>query len=133
VTPAADIKQRVEAYYVTVSAGDIDSVAAMFTPAATMRDPVGAPPACDDAARRQRYAGIRLAFDAFAIAARTIIVGGDEAAAAWIARATAKDGRAVEFSGISTFVFDAEGRITAMSAYLDLTQAAAAASGSASQ
>lgn len=125
MTSSADIKQRVEAYYATVTAGDIDSVAAMFTPTATMRDPVGAPPACDDAARRQRYAGIRLAFDAFVISATTIIVGGDEAAAAWVAHATAKDGRAVEFGGISTFTFDAEGRIAAMSAYLDLTQAAA--------
>jgi steroid delta-isomerase len=123
-----DVRERIEHYYATLSAGDIDAVAALFAPDAVMRDPVGAPPATDDASRRQRYAGIKLAFDAFAIAPVTVIAGGTEAATTWSAAATAKNGREVTFSGISTFGFDAEGRITAMSAYWDPAVMAAALS-----
>lgn len=126
---AGAVEAAVRVYYEALSKGDIDAAAAMFSPDAVMRDPVGTPPATDDAARRQKYAGILLAFDAFTIAPATIIVGGDEAAAAWTVDARAKSGREVRFSGISTFTLDSTGRITAMSAYLDIAAVAAAMQG----
>lgn len=126
MTAASSIESGVRAYYEAVSAGNIDSVLAMFAPDAVMRDPVGAPPARDNASRRQRYAAIKAMFDAFAITPDRVIVGGDEAAAAWTIRATAKSGRNVTFSGISTFAFDAGGRIVSMSAYFDTAQVVAA-------
>jgi ketosteroid isomerase-like protein len=130
MTLAADaVEAAVRAYYEAVSKGDIEAVAAMFTRDAVMRDPVGAPPATDDAARRLKYTGILVAFDDFTIAPATIIVGGDEAAAAWTVDATSKSGRDVRFSGISTFTLDSTGRITAMSAYLDIAAVAAAMQG----
>jgi len=121
-----EVESRVRAYYAAVRSGDIDAVAALFATDAVMRDPVGAPPATDDAQRRQRYAGIAAAFDAFSIDADEVIAGGDEAAARWTISGTSKGGRAVRFGGISTFAFDGEGRITIMSAYLDMASAAKA-------
>jgi steroid delta-isomerase len=116
-----EVRRAVERYYAAVSARDIDAVVAMFAPDAVMRDPVGTPPATDAAARRQRYDGIALAFEAFAITPDRIVVTGDEAAAGWAAAGKARTGRAVTFDGISTFVFDADGRISAMSAYWDVS------------
>jgi steroid delta-isomerase len=126
MTANVSIDTLVRAYYDAVTAGAIDGVLAMFAADAVMRDPVGAPPATDETARRQRYAGIKAMFDAFAITPEHVIVCGDEAAVAWTIRATAKSGRDITFSGISTFAFDANGRIAAMSAYLDSAAVAAA-------
>jgi steroid delta-isomerase len=114
-----DSASRVEQYYRAVSAGDIDAVCAMFSEDAAMRDPVGTPDLTTDQERRERYARIAPAFATFAITAHEVIASGDEAAARWTARARTHNGRDVEFTGISTFVFDADGRISAMSAYWD--------------
>lgn len=121
-----DMKAQVAAYYDAVSRGDVDDVLAMFAPDAVMRDPVGTPPAVDEAARRQRYAGIGAMFEAFAIEADEIVVCGSEAAARWAARGSTHAGREVRFSGISTFTFDDGGLITAMSAYWELAVVVAA-------
>jgi ketosteroid isomerase-like protein len=93
----------------------------MFAPDAVMRDPVGMPPATDAAARRQRYDGIALTFETFTIKPDQVVVTGDEAGARWTAHGRSRTGRDVTFEGISTFVFDAEGRISAMSAYWDVS------------
>jgi steroid delta-isomerase len=114
-----DIAKRVDSYYQTVSSGDIEAVLAMFAEAGIMRDPVGSPIAATDMERRQRYAGIGAMFDEFTITPESIVPGGDEAAARWSARGRTKTGRNVTFSGISTFVFDDDGYIAAMSAYWD--------------
>lgn len=118
-TPEA-LRERVEAYYAAISRRDIDACAAMFAPDADMHDPVGMPPATDDAARRQRYAGITAAFATFHIAPDVTIPGGDQIAAKWTARGVTKAGaKDVSFDGISIFLFDAEGRIARMSAFWD--------------
>jgi hypothetical protein len=101
----------------------------MFAPDAVMRDPVGMPAASDDASRRQRYDGIALAFETFAISAGRIIAVADEAAAQWSASGKARNGRDVTFDGLSTFAFDAEGRIRQMSAYWDVSAIMAAMAG----
>jgi ketosteroid isomerase-like protein len=128
VTQSASVADAVAAYYAAVRAGDIDKTAALFAADAVMRDPVGAPPATDDASRRQRYAGIAAAFESFAIDEQQIIVGGDEAAARWAAHGKTKTGADVRFEGISTFVFNAQRKITMMSAYFDITSGVAAMS-----
>ena len=110
---------RVAAYYASITRGDLEATLGLFAPDAEMRDPVGTPPACDDMARRQRYAGIGAAFASFAIAPDQMIAGGDEVAARWTADARTHAGKQVRFGGISVFVFDAEGRIAQMSAYWD--------------
>ncbi len=118
-TPDA-LRERVAAYYAAISRRDIDACAAMFAADAEMRDPVGMPGATDDAGRRQRYAGIDAAFATFNIAPDVAIPGGDEIAVKWTARGVTRNGaRDVSFEGISTFVFDGEGRIACMSAYWD--------------
>ena len=124
-----EIREHVRRYYAAVSAGDIERVLTMFTADAEMRDPVGAPAASDDMARRHRYAGIGAAFETFTIAPGVIRVGGDEAAATWSASARAKNGRDLRFDGISAFAFDGEGRITRMWAFLDMEAIAAAMAG----
>jgi steroid delta-isomerase len=116
-----DVRAAVERYYAAISARDIDAAVTMFAPDAVMRDPVGMPPATDAPTRRQRYDGIALAFETFTITPDRIVVTGDEAAANWTANGKARTGRDVTFGGISTFVFDAEGRITQMSAYWDVS------------
>jgi steroid delta-isomerase len=122
------VRDAVSVYYAAVRAGDIDKTAALFAADAVMRDPVGAPPATDDASRRQRYAGIAAAFETFEIVEEHVIVCGDEAAARWTARGKTKSGTDVRFEGMSTFVFDAERKITSMSAYFDLAAVVAAMS-----
>jgi len=121
---------RAAAYYHALTRGDIEVVLAMFAPDAEMRDPVGAPAASTDMERRQRYAAIDAAFASFTISAEEIIGGGaDEAAARWRVVARTHGGREVRFTGVSIFVFDADGRIARMSAYWDAATVAAAMAG----
>ena len=118
---AADaVRKHVAAYYAAVRDGDVDVIAPMFAADAVMRDPVGQPPATDDAARRQRYAGIAAVFETFAIDEHDIIAAGDEAAARWTARGRTRTGKDLRFEGISTFSFDSDLRMTTMSAYFDM-------------
>jgi steroid delta-isomerase len=124
-----DIRKTVAAYYAAVRDGDIDVIAPMFASDAVMRDPVGQPPATDDAARRQRYAGIAAMFNSFEIVEEDIIAAGDEAAARWTARGHTRTGKDVRFEGISTFTFDADLRITTMSAYFDIAAVVASMQG----
>jgi ketosteroid isomerase-like protein len=114
------IRNAVSAYYAAVRGGDVDVIAPMFAVDAVMRDPVGQPPATDDVSRRQRYAGISAIFESFAINEELIIAAGDEAAARWTARGKTRAGKDLRFDGISTFTFDAAGRIAEMSAYFDI-------------
>ena len=114
------VRSAVAAYYAAVSSGDVEAIAPLFAPEAVMRDPVGTPPLTDDAARRQRYARITAAFQSFGMVADEVTPAGDEAAARWIATGKTLGGKDVRFEGISTFVFDDDLRITAMSAYFDL-------------
>jgi ketosteroid isomerase-like protein len=124
-----DVRERVLDYYAAVTSGDIDRIAAMFAAAAEMRDPVGQPPATDDAARRQRYEGIPAVFESFAMTAEAVEPGGNEAAARWQARGRTKTGREVAFAGISLFEFDGQGRIARMSAFWDRQALAASLAG----
>jgi steroid delta-isomerase len=128
MTPG-ETRASVEAYYAAVSAGDIDAAVAMFADDAVMRDPVGMPPATDAASRRQRYDGIALAFETFAITPRQVVASPGEAGARWTAAGKSRSGRDVTFDGISTFVFDEHGRIAQMSAYWDVSAIVSAMSG----
>lgn len=122
------VRDRVRAYYAALSAGDVEAILSMFAARAVMYDPVGAPAAEDEAGRRARYAGLA-AFERFTIHEDALIVCGDEAAVKWTARGTLRDARAIGFEGISTFVFDADGRIARMSAYWDPATVLAAVQG----
>jgi ketosteroid isomerase-like protein len=119
-TPEA-VRGAVEAYYAAITARDVDALLRMYAPGSAMRDPVGIPPATDDATRRQRYDGIAAAFETFAITPQQIVASANEAGVRWTAGGRARSGRDVTFDGISTFIFDDDGRITTMSAYWDLT------------
>ena len=114
-----DSAGRATDYYRALSQGDVAAVLAMFAESAVMRDPVGTPAATTPEARSQRYAGISAMFESFAITPDDVVPCGDEAAVRWTARGRMRTGRDVEFSGMSTFVFDGEGRIATMSAYWD--------------
>ncbi len=125
----ATIRTAVAAYYAAVRAGNVDAIAPMFAPTAVMRDPVGMPPATDDASRRQRYAGIAATFETFGIFEDQVAICGDEAAARWTAHGAARNGKQVAFEGISTFVFDDAGKIASMSAYFEIATVMAAMQG----
>jgi steroid delta-isomerase len=120
MTTPEQVRGTVEAYYAAISARDIDALLRMFAPGSVMRDPVGMPPAIDDATRRQRYEGIAMAFETFAITPQQIVASANEAGVRWTVHGRARTGRDVTFDGISTFIFDDDGRITTMSAYWDL-------------
>jgi ketosteroid isomerase-like protein len=126
---AEDLRSRVAAYYAAVRAGDIDTTLALFAPDAAMRDPVGTPPAIDEAQRRQRYAGIAATFDAFSIDEDDVIVCGDEAAARWTIAGRLKNGRELLIGGMSTFEFGDDGSIQRMSAYWDPAEVVKALAG----
>jgi ketosteroid isomerase-like protein len=115
-----DVRNAVTAYYAAVNTRDIDTIAPMFAADAVMRDPVGLPPAVDDAGRRERYARIAAGFESFEMTPHEVIAGGDEGVARWTARGRLRTGKDIEFTGMSTFVFDTDRRITMMSAYFDL-------------
>ena len=123
------IRELVTAYYAAVSARDVDVIATLFAPEAVMRDPVGTPPLTNDAARRERYALIAAAFASFEMSAQDVIVAGDEAAARWTATGRTPAGKEVRFEGISTFAFEASGRISMMSAYFDMASLTAQVQG----
>lgn len=124
-----DIRAAVAAYYAAIRAGDMERVVAMFAAAAVMRDPVGTPAASTDAERRQRYGGIGAMFESFGIQEEHISASPAEAAARWTATGRARNGTDIRFEGISTFAFDDDGKITAMSAYWEPATIAAAFAG----
>ncbi|HYM16911.1 MAG TPA: nuclear transport factor 2 family protein [Dehalococcoidia bacterium] len=125
--PSGDaVRAAVAAYYAAVSAGEIEAAVAMFAADARMLDPVGAPAAENAEQRRQRYAGISAMFETFRVEPSFVAVCGAEAAARWSAVGRTRAGRDVTFDGISTFVFDADGRIAAMSAYWEMAAVVAA-------
>jgi steroid delta-isomerase-like uncharacterized protein len=116
IDPAA----AVAAYYAAVSTRDVDTIAPLFVADAVMRDPVGLPPATTDAERRERYARIAAGFESFNMTPHDIMADGNEAAARWTATGRTRTGKDVRFEGISTFVFDDSGKMTMMSAYIDM-------------
>lgn len=111
------IRQRVAAYYAAIRTGDVDAIVALFAADGAMRDPVGAPAATTDAGRRQIFGGIKAVFASFGLQEEHVSANPPEAAARWTARGTTHAGKEISFEGISTFVFDADGKIAAMSAY----------------
>lgn len=126
---AEEIKAAVAAYYASITAGTFERNMAMFAPGAEMHDPVGIPPATDDAGRKQRYDGIPAAFATFTITPEVVVACGNEAAAHWTAGGPAKNGREVTFHGISTFVFGDDGKIALMRAYWEPAAMAAMMAG----
>jgi steroid delta-isomerase len=112
-------EQAVAEYFAAIRAMDPDRWANTFAPDAVSHDPVGAPPMVGHEALRNFLAGIKASFASASLTEESVHVNGSSAAVKWIARATAHDGRTVNFSGIDVIDCNDQGKITLVRAFWD--------------
>jgi len=114
---------RVEAavadYFRTLSAGDKKAWLALFDNNAVLHEPVGTTPAEGREGLEQVWQVFTAPFATFTMQSDEVFYSGSGAAARWSAHATAADGRAADFSGITVFEIDGDGRIQTVMSYWD--------------
>jgi steroid delta-isomerase len=111
------IPETLRRYAECVSAGDVDGIAALYAPDASIEIPVGGPVHRGIDAIRAFYAGHELA-ERLELAGRACVAG-REAVVPLRARIR-RDGRRYELDVIDVASFDAEGRLLSLRAFFDL-------------
>lgn len=112
-------EQTVAEYFAAIRALDPERWANTFTPDAVSEDPVGAPPMVGHEALRQFLGHIKASFASATLTEDSVEVAGSTATVHWTGKATAHDGRTVDFKGIDVITCNAEGKITNVKAYWD--------------
>lgn len=113
------ITQVVDAYFASISSGDVEAFLATFAEDGASRDPLGAPVHRGHAELRRLFEGTRQFWDDLRVTAHETFIAGGGAATRWAATGR-RDGVEVRFAGIDVFAFDAAGRILEVTAYWDL-------------
>jgi len=116
------IRETIESYWKTFSAGDIDALVALFTDDATVEDPVGSPVHDGKRAVRQFYESAHALADSIELRGIDItLVCGDQAAFAMEIRPTI-GGATFVMHAIDVMTFADDGRITSMRAFFQYDQ-----------
>jgi steroid delta-isomerase len=115
-----DVARTLERYAAFVSAGDVDGIVALYAPEATIEIPVGSGVRRGIEAIRAFYAENELA-ERLELSGAVCAAAG-EAAAPMRARIR-RDGRLYEIDVIDVVAFDAQGRLTRLRAFFDLSGA----------
>ena len=114
---------RVEAavadYFRTVSARDKNAWIALFDKTAVLHEPVGATPAEGREGLEQVWQVFTGPFASLTLRTDEVFYSGSGAAARWSAQAASSDGRSSDFSGITVFEIDDDGRIQTVMSYWD--------------
>ena len=114
MTPAA-----VSRYFAAARALDGTAMAAVFAPEGILRDPA-APIAVEGlAALGAFYRGLLSAFESLDIREAEVVVSGRFAAARFVGKGKAQDGRTLSFEGLDVFEFDAQGRVLSLQGFWD--------------
>jgi ketosteroid isomerase-like protein len=114
---------RVEAavadYFRTLSSRDKNAWIALFDKNAVVHEPVGATPAEGREGLEQVWQVFTGPFESLTVLVDEVFYSGSGAAARWSARASAGTGRSSDFSGITVFEVDDDGRIQTVMSYWD--------------
>lgn len=121
-TSPETVRAVVDRYVAASNANDKQAVLALFAPDAVWHDPVGQPPHVGLDAIGAFYDQARAMADRIEMKPKDIVVCGNEAAMVFEIHVTLGDGGMI-MDAVETFEIDAQGRITGMKAYWDMTRA----------
>lgn len=113
------VEAAVSGYFRTLSARDRKSWMELFDKDVALHEPVGTTPAEGREGLEQVWQVYTGPFATFTLRSDEVFYSGSGAAARWTARATSSEGRGTEFSGITVFEVDADGRIQTVMSYWD--------------
>jgi ketosteroid isomerase-like protein len=115
----ARVEAAVHDYFRTLSARDKHAWIALFDKAAVVHEPVGATPAEGRDGLEQVWQVFTGPFAKLTFDTNEVFYSGSGAAARWSAKAAATTGATTDFSGITVFEVDGEGRIQTVMSYWD--------------
>jgi len=117
------VDSRVEAavidYFRTISSRDKSAWISLFDKSAVLHEPVGATPAEGREGLEQVWQVFTGPFATLTLASDEVFYSGSGAAARWSAKASAASGTSTDFSGITVFEVDQDGRIQTVMSYWD--------------
>lgn len=113
------VEAAVEAYFRNVSSRNKDAWLALFDKNAVLHEPVGATPGEGRDGLEQVWQVFTGPFASLSIRSDEVFYSGSGAAARWSAEASAAGGEKTQFSGITVFEVDADGRIQTVMSYWD--------------
>jgi ketosteroid isomerase-like protein len=111
------IKQAVAGYFAGIRDNDKDGWLSHFAADGVAHDPVGAPPHEGHEGLSKFFDGMNKMFASVSLVEDAVFIAGNEAAVSWQGEIIGKNGRAVTFAGINTFVIDEAGKISLLKAY----------------
>lgn len=113
------VEVAVDAYFRHLSDRDKEKWMALFDKNAAVHEPVGTSPAEGREGLEQVWQVFTGPFATFVMRSDEVFYAGSGAAARWSAYATSESGERTDFSGITVFEVDREGRIQTVMAYWD--------------
>lgn len=113
------VEAAVAGYFRTLSARDKNAWVALFDKGAVLHEPVGATPAEGREGLEEVWQVFTGPFARLTLLIDEVFYSGSGAAARWSAKASVTSGRSTDFSGISVFEVDNEGRIQTVMSYWD--------------
>jgi len=116
------MEATINGYFTQMSAMNPQGWMALFTPDATIADPVGKPPVIAHEKATAFFQFLSQFYDRLEITPETPFISGTGAAAKWQMNVIAKNGKTAQAQGISVFEFNEAGKITALSSYWDEPQ-----------
>ncbi len=123
------IEQTVAEYFAAIRSMDVERCVTVFAPDAEQHDPVGMPPNVGTGAIRAFFTQIFSGFQVVGLTEQAVFASGNAAAAKWIGKGTAHNGKSVEFEGVDVIDCDETGKITLVRAFWDPAPVMAALQG----
>ena len=109
--------QAVAEYFAAIRAMDVERWVNTFAADAVSNDPVGTPPMQGHEALRQFMTHITSSFQSVGLMEECVFVNSNTAAAKWIGKAVAHNGKSIDFEGIDVIQVNDEGKIALVHAY----------------
>ena len=113
------VESAVTEYFRTLSVRDKKAWTKLFDKEAVLHEPVGTTPAEGIEGLEQVWLVFTGPFAKLTFASDEVFYSGSGAAARWTARATSIENRHTDFSGITVFEVDDQGRIQTVMSYWD--------------
>ena len=113
------VEAAVEQYFSMISTRNKNEWMSLFDKSAVLHEPVGTTPAEGREGLEQVWQIFTGPFATLTLASDEVFYSGSGAAARWSAKAGSADGRTTEFSGITVFEIDSDGRIQTVMSYWD--------------
>ncbi|MDB9518263.1 nuclear transport factor 2 family protein [Roseofilum reptotaenium CS-1145] len=113
------MQTTLKGYFTQMSAMNPEGWSELFTPDATIADPVGKPPVIAHEKATAFFQFLAQFYDRLEITPETPFISGTGAAVKWQMNVIAKTGKTAQAEGISVFEFNEAGKITALASYWD--------------